>query len=270
VFSCRRTAIVAVALALGACGVSPDQETQIGQDEAAKVNAQLPILSDGYVTGYVNSLGNAIARTTSRADLGWTFSVVNTDIVNAFALPGGFIYVNRGLIDRSQSESELGSVLGHEIEHVVRRHSVKQMEKAQGANTIVGLACHLTNVCNSGVGQVAIQVGGAAVFARFSRTAEKEADEGGFQNEVHAGLDPRGMLSFFERLMAEEQRTPALLSWFADHPGTRDRIADVRRMLDSLPDGALRPLRRDSPDFQAMKRRLAELPPAPPPPPASR
>src|SRR6185503_3948615 len=140
------------------------------------------------------------------------------------------------------------------------------MEKAQGANTIVGLACHLTNICNSGVGQVAIQVGGAAVFARFGRAAEREADEGGFRNEVRAGLDPRGMLSFFERLMSEEQRQPALLSWFADHPGTQDRIADVQRMLDSLPPSTLASLRRDSPDFQSMKRALAQLP-APPPPP---
>lgn len=259
-------AIGLVALSLAACGVSRDEEARIGRENAAQVDARLPILHDAAVTGYVNALGQSMARTTSRADLDWTFAVVNTDMVNAFALPGGFIYVNRGLIDRASNESELASVIGHEIEHVVRRHSVKQLEKAQGANTIVGLACHLTNICNSGVGQVAIQVGGAAVFARFSRSAEREADEGGFHNEVRAGLDPRGMLSFFERLMADEQRQPALLSWFADHPGTQDRVAHVRQMLDSLAPSELASLRRDSPAFQAMKRALAQLPPAPPPP----
>jgi predicted Zn-dependent protease len=255
-----------VSIALAGCSVSQDQETQLGQQGAAQIDSQLPILQDAVVTNYVNALGLAMARTTPRADLGWRFSVVNTDVVNAFALPGGYIYVNRGLIDRAVNESELASVLGHEIEHVVERHSVKQMEKAQGANVIVGLACHLTNICNSGVGQVAIQVGGSAVFAKFGRTAETQADSGGFQNEVRAGLDPRGMLTFFERLLAEEHRQPALLAWFADHPGTEDRISHVQRMLAEMPQSELRSLRADSPAFQAMKRQLSQLPAAPPPP----
>jgi len=251
--------------ALTACSVSQDEESQLGQKGAAEIDAQLPILQDAAVNDYVNALGLAMARTTSRGDLGWRFSVVNTDVVNAFALPGGYIYVNRGLIDRAASESELASVLGHEIEHVVERHSVKQMEKAQGANVIVGLACHLTNICNSGVGQVAIQVGGSAVFAKFGRTAETQADSGGFENEVRAGLDPRGMLTFFERLLAEEHRQPALLAWFADHPGTEDRIVHVKRMLAAVPQSELRGLRADSPEFHAMKRVLGQLP-APPRP----
>lgn len=261
----RRAAPGLCILLLASCSVSQDQETQIGRENAEKVNAQLPILGDAVVMGYVNAMGQSMARTTARADLGWSFAVVNTDVVNAFALPGGFIYVNRGLLERAQNESELASVIGHEIEHVVRRHSVKQMEKAQGANTILGLACHLTNICSSGVGQVAIQIGGAAVFARFGREAEREADEGGFQNEVLAGISPKGMLTFFQRLMAEEQRQPALLSWFADHPGTQDRVAHVRQMLDSMPASELARLRLDSPAFQDMKRHLGRLPPPPPP-----
>jgi beta-barrel assembly-enhancing protease len=259
--------VASITIFLAACTVSQDQEKQIGQDEAAQVNAQLPILQDAAVTNYVNSLGTSIARTTARNDLQWQFAVVNTDVVNAFALPGGFIYVNRGLIARTANESELASVIGHEIEHVVRRHSVKQMEKAQGANIGVALTCRLTNVCNSAVGQVAIQVGGAALFARFSRKDEIEADSGGFQNEVRAGLDPHGMLTLFEKLLAEERHNSALLSWFADHPGTQDRIADVKGMLSQMPASTLEGLRTDSPDFQDMKRRLARLPSAPPPPP---
>src|SRR5207253_4881454 len=98
-------------------------EIQIGQQQAQQVNAQLPILGDAQVTQYVNGLGNQIASRTSRADLSWQFAVVNTDVVNAFALPGGFIYVNRGVLERTSNESELAAVLGHEIEHVVRRHS---------------------------------------------------------------------------------------------------------------------------------------------------
>ena len=256
----------ALTLVLAACSVSQDQEKQIGQDEAAKVSAELPILQDAAVTDYVNALGKSIASKTSRADLQWQFAVVNTDVVNAFALPGGFIYVNRGLIGRTRSESELAAVVGHEIEHVVRRHSVSQMEKAQGANIGVALACRLTNICSHQAAQVAIQVGGAAMFARFGREAEMQADSGGFQNEIRAGLDPKGMLTFFERLLAEENGRSALLSWFADHPGTQDRIVDVKRFLTQLPSSVENGLRKDSPEYQAMKQQLAQLPAAPTPP----
>ena len=262
----RPVSLALSVLSLAACTVSQDQETQIGQDEAAKINAELPLLRDDAVTGYLNALGKSIAGKTSRADLPWQFAVVNTDVVNAFALPGGFIYVNRGLIARTHNESELAAVVSHEIEHVVRRHSIQQMEKAQGANIGVSLACRLTNICSHTTAQVAIEVGGAAMFARFGRAAEAEADSGGFQNEVRAGLDPRGMLSFFTRLLAEEQHHNVMLSWFADHPGTEDRIAEVQRLLAQLPPNASSGLRTDSPEFQAMKQQLAVLPAAPPTP----
>ena len=261
-----RLFFLGVVVLVVACGVSQQQEVQIGQDQAAQVNAQLPILQDAQINNYINQLGSSIAHTTSRADLAWEFRVVNTDVVNAFALPGGFIYVNRGVISRAANESELGSVVGHEIEHVVRRHSVKQMEQMQGANVGLALACTLTNVCNNQAAAAAINIGGTAVFAKFSRTDEVQADEGGFKNEMNAGLNPRGMLTFFQKLLDEEQRSGgggATSSWFADHPGTQDRIADVQRMLSQTPASKLNLLRTDSPAFQSMKRRLSQLPAAP-------
>jgi beta-barrel assembly-enhancing protease len=250
---------------LGGCGVSTQQEVQMGQEEAQQVNAQLPMLRDGVIDSYVNDLGNRIARTTSRSDLNWQFQVVNSDVVNAFALPGGFVYVNRGVLERASNMSEVAGVLGHEIEHVVRRHSVKQMEQAQGANVGVGIACALTGICQSGIAQAAINIGGTAVFAKFSRTDEVQADEGGFNNVMRAGISPRGMYTFFQKLLAEEQQSGGgnAAAWFSDHPGTSDRIADIQRMLNQVPASQLNSLQVNDSGFNTMKARLARLGPAP-------
>ncbi|MEO8909149.1 MAG: M48 family metallopeptidase [Gemmatimonadaceae bacterium] len=256
--------ITAAALLAG-CGVSTQQEVQMGQQEAQQVSAQLPMVQDAVINNYVNALGNRIARTTSRADLNWQFQVVNSDVVNAFALPGGFVYINRGVLERASNMSEVAGVVGHEIEHVVRRHSVKQMEQAQGANVGVGIACALTGVCQSGIAQAAINVGGTAVFAKFSRTDEVQADEGGFNNMIRAGISPRGMYTFFQKLLAEEQQSGGgnASAWFADHPGTQDRIADIQRMLNQVPASQLNALQTNDSGFATMKARLARLAPAP-------
>ncbi len=240
----------------------------MGQQEAQQVSTQLPMLQDAQVNAYVNELGNRIAKLTSRGDLDWHFAVVNTDVVNAFALPGGYVYVNRGILERASTMNELAGVMGHEIEHVVLRHSVKQLEQQQGANVGLSIACALTSVCNSQVAQAAINVGGSAVFAKFSREDEIQADNGGFQNVLRAGINPTGMLTFFQKLLAEEQAqggSGSAAPWFANHPGTQDRITDIKRMLNKLPPGTLNGLLTDTPAFRSMKRRLSQLPAAPKP-----
>jgi len=252
-------------LASSGCGVSTQQEVELGSQQSQQINAQLPLVRDAQINQYINQLGTQIAKTTARADLPWQFYVVNSNVVNAFALPGGVVYVNRGVLERADRMSELAGVLGHEIEHIVRRHSVKQMEQMQGANVGVALACSLTNICNNQAAAAAINIGGTAVFAKFSRDDERQADEGGFQNLRNAGINPEGMLTFFQKLLAEEQQgnNSNVNAWFADHPGTQDRIADIQGLLQQVPASERQRLTSDTQAFQTMKRRVMSLPPAP-------
>ena len=131
---------------LAACDVSKDDEVAIGAETAQQVESQLPIVTDPYIVSYINELGDTIASHTSRADLDWHFVVINSHQVNAFALPGGFIYVNRGLIEATSRVNELAGVLGHEIGHVVQRHSVEQMQNQQKVGAVAQIACTLTNI----------------------------------------------------------------------------------------------------------------------------
>ena len=252
------------------CSVSQDQEVAIGRQNAEEVNAKLPIIGDAVVADYVQRLGLAMAQTTPRADLDWRFFVVDSKEVNAFALPGGFIYVNRGLIERAQQLDELAGAIGHEIGHVVRRHSVQQMEKGTKANVAVGLTCTLTRLCESDVARAAIQVGGAALFARYSRRDEAEADSEAVVNVMKVGIDPHGIPVLFERLLEERRTSPARIeAFFASHPLEEDRIRATQQEIEALDPATLRGLKRDDPSYAIFRRRLSSLPPSPEPAPGT-
>ena len=262
----RLISMVALACTLAACGVSTQQEVQMGQEYAQQINAQLPIVQDPELNRYINVLGDSIARLTSRGDLDWHFFIVDSKEVNAFAVPGGFIYLNRGLIERSSNIMEVAGVLGHEIGHVVQRHTVKQMEKEQGANIGITLACVLTSVCNSQAAGALINVAGGAVFARFSRQDELEADTEGLNNLVRARIHPQGLVTMFQKLIAERRSRPgAVESWFRTHPLEEDRITALQARINQIPAAQLAPLGRDSNNFHRFKARLQSLPPSPPP-----
>lgn len=263
----RFLAASALAVTLTACSVSTQQEAQMGSDYSSQINQQLPIVSDVELNRYFNVLGDSIARLTSRTDIPqWHFYIVDSKEVNAFAVPGGYVYVNRGLIERTQRMDQLAGVLGHEIGHVVRRHSIKQMQQQQGANLGVTLGCILTNVCNSQATQAAIQVTGAAVFSRFSRSDEMEADEEGVRNVIRAGISPNGIPEMFQILINERTSNPsAVSSWFATHPLEEDRIADVHNLIATYDPAILRSLATDSRNYQTFKARVKSLPPSPKP-----
>ena len=250
-------------LALG-CEVSQDEEVQLGRRNAEQVDAQLPLVRDPVATNYVQQLGLSIARTTERSDLEWRFRIIDSREVNAFALPGGFIYVNRGLIERADQLDELAGVLGHEIGHVVQRHSVRQMEKQTKTGVAVELGCRLTDLCSSDVARAAIQVGGAALFARYSRQDEAEADSVALGFVIDAGIDPRGIPALFKKLIEERRRSPMRIEgFFASHPLEEDRIAASEQDIAALDPSVFQGLRQDDPSYQAFKAHLAALPRAP-------
>ncbi len=251
-------------LSLAGCIASTQQEVQLGQQYAAQINQELPIVTDPEITRYINALGNQIAARADDRGLNWQFYVVNDRQVNAFAVPGGFIYVNRGLIERAATMSELAGVLGHEIAHVTERHSMERMRDAQRAEGGVGVICVVTGVCNSGLASGVINVAAGAGFARFSRDDENEADAQGIQHVVRAGIDPRGIPTMFRRLLEERQRSPgALDAFFATHPLEEDRIAATEARINQI-DPAIRDgLDRDTQNFQQFKQRVSRLPAAP-------
>ena len=257
-----RVAVGSAVLGTAGCLASTQQEVDMGAQYAAQIEQQLPIIRDPEITRYINVLGDSIARVSDDRSLDWTFQVVDQPDVNAFAVPGGHIYVYRGLIEKTENMSELAGVMGHEIAHVVRRHSVKQMAKGERANILAtGVCIAAPAVCNSGLGSAAIQVGGGALFAKFSRNDEAEADKYGVTYLTRAGIDPRGMPSMFRTLLALRKNNPGpVAGFFASHPLEESRVANTEAEIAKINPTVLRSLTRDSRAFQSFKSRLSSLP----------
>lgn len=256
-----RACWVAAVVSLASCEVSQEQEVALGDQTAQEVSAALPIVDDPYIAGYIAELGDTIAKLTSRRDLDWRFYVVNSHQVNAFALPGGHIYVNRGLIEATDQMYELAGVLGHEIGHVIQRHSVKQMQSQQKIGVVATLACTLTDICNNELGQAAINIGGTAVVARHSRQDEFQADSEAVENVLRAKIDPAGIPVLFETLMEQRQSAPTVVDgWFASHPLEETRVANSLELIEAAGADRIGGLLQDIPSYQEFKRRVARLP----------
>ena len=257
----RRITAAFLMVFASACAVSQQQEVELGASTAQQVAAQLPLVRDAASLSYINALGNRLASVTDDRNLTWHFNIVDSREINAFAVPGGWIYVNRGLIEKANNMSELAGVLGHEIGHVTRRHSVQQMQQAQGANVGLALACTLTRVCESGATRAAINVGGSALFAKFSRSDEREADAEAVTTTIKAGISPLGIPTMFQTLLNERQNNPSRLeAFFATHPLEESRITDTRNQINQYSPGEIQGLTRDTQEFQSFKRRLMSLP----------
>jgi predicted Zn-dependent protease len=257
----RNILIVGVAAVVMACGISTQQEVELGTSYSQQINAQLPIVSDPEINRYINVLGDSIAKLSDERNLDWHFYIVDSREVNAFAVPGGFIYVNRGLIERARNLSMLAGVLGHEIGHVIQRHSVEQMQKMQQAQIGVTLGCILTRICENQATGALIDVAGTAVFAKFSRDDEREADQVGITYVMRAGIDPRGIPAMFRVLLEERNRSPAAVEgWFSTHPLEEERIQETEAAIRQIDEAILETLTTDTPNYQEFRRRVMSLP----------
>lgn len=263
----RSLALAAVAvalLALGAgCGqlaqvnlISTEQELQMGSQFSTEIEKELKLYNDPEVHAYVDSLGQVLAKHSERTDIPYVIKVVDTDEVNAFAIPGGYLYVNRGLIQTAVNESELAGVMGHEIGHVVGRHSAKQMTRELGLSTISSL---LLGQNPSQWTALTSNVLSAGTLLHYGREAELEADYYGVMETYGAGIDPNGIVTFFGKLLDLEggRQQSGFEKLFSTHPPTAERIEQAKAKIASLPKN--KPLAKDSARFQAIKKRLPQM-----------
>jgi len=239
---------------------SPEQDVEIGRSVSANAERQLPMLNDARVDAYLNRLGRRLAEKAQGVRYPYQFKAVNDKAINAFALPGGFLYVNRGLIEAADNEAQLAGVLGHEIGHVALRHGTNQASKAQVAQAPLAI---LGGVLGSGsVGSVLAQLGAGfaanSVLLKYSRDAERQADILGTQILYDSSYDPRAMSQFFEKLQAEgKSGRPA--EFFSSHPNPENRAKRVTEEIAKL-GGVPATYSSDSPEFVEIKRYVKQLP----------
>ncbi len=215
---------------------SPTQDVEIGTASAAEADRQFPLVSDREIVAYVNKIGQRLAAQAGGPDFSYQFRVIDASDMNAFALPGGFVYVNRGILEEARNEGEVAGVIAHEIAHVSLRHGTHQASKAYGAQA--GLSI-LAGLLGERVGDqtaaIINAVGGFgmnALFLKFSRELETQADLRGAQILATSGYTPADMVSFFHTL--EKVDTSRKTTWLSDHPAPLNRIADIEREAQLL------------------------------------
>jgi len=236
---------------------STEKEVRMGREAAAEVDRQAKFVDDPLITEYVNRVGQNIVL-HSDAKVPFTIKVIDSDEVNAFALPGGFFYVNKGLILAADNEAELAGVMAHEIAHVAARHAVENQTKASlleyaalGGSIFLGGIPGMIYQNTAGIGLLGI-------FMKFSRGAEEEADRLGVQYMYAAGYDPGAMATMFEKLEAKNKKKPGLISRaFSTHPAPPDRRASALALAARFPEHEEYVI--SSSEFQRVKNKLLRL-----------
>jgi beta-barrel assembly-enhancing protease len=243
---------------------TPQQDIQLGRKAAHEVEQKLPLCNDPQVDAYLTKLGRRlIAHLNTRGiDYPWEFHCVNDKAVNAFALPGGFVFINRGAIEAADNEAQLAAVMAHELSHVALRHGTNQATKAQYAELGAGIVGAAGGIFGGAAGAAAAGAGQftfGSVLLHNSRGAETQADVMSTQALYDSGFDPRAMAAFFENLNASTAGGKAPPEFFSDHPNPDHRIERVDteiRKLGGAPEG----VQKDSSEFEAIKREVMALP----------
>jgi beta-barrel assembly-enhancing protease len=236
---------------------SVDQEVQAGKEYSAQVEKEMPLVNDAALNSYVSRLGQKLAAKAPGNQYPYTFKVVNQKEINAFALPGGPIYINLGTIQAAANESELAGVMAHEISHVVMRHSVNQASKQAAAQ--IPLAILGGRMGGGMVGQLAqlgIGFGVGSLFMRYSRDAEREADLVGADILHDAGYNPQGMVTFFRKLEAETGARGS--DFFQSHPNPGNRADAVAKEIATL---GSKQYATDTAEFRSVKSKVAGMKP---------
>ena len=259
----RKTAIFTLALCVSATGatgglklVSVNDEIGIGRKTQQEVRRQIPVLRDATINSYIDRLGGRIAARADGPRYPYSFDVANKRDINAFALPGGPIWVHRGLIDAAQNEAQLAGVIAHEVAHIANRHAAEQMTKGTFANVGLGLlGAFLGNGTGGQIAQLGAGFAANAVMLKFSRDHEREADLEALQYMQRAGYDPRGMVEFLQVLRSRQRRDPgSVQTFFSSHPAPAERVQRLQQQANRMAGG-----RRDSQAFRDVQGRLDRL-----------
>jgi predicted Zn-dependent protease len=236
---------------------SLEKQIAMGRSYAQQVESTSKLINDPVIAEYVNRVGQNLVR-NSDALVPFTIKIVDTDDINAFALPGGFFYVDSGLILAADNEAELAGVMAHEIAHVAACHAAREMSRGQ----LMNLASIPLIFVGGGIGYAIQNIAGLAMpmgFLKFTRTFESEADFLGIEYMYKAGYDPQALTAFFEKVKALEKHKPGTLAKaFDTHPQTPDRIEKTQKEIDTLLP-ALAEYKVDTSEFQDVKERLMEL-----------
>lgn len=241
---------------------TPQQDLELGQQAAAEAEKQFQVLNDSQAQAYIRRLGEKLAQNAPGEKFPYSFKVLNVAEINAFALPGGPTYVNRGTIEAARNEAELAGVMAHEISHVVLRHGTANVCRAQKYQVGVGiLGAILGNGIGGQLGTLGASVIAGSALLRNSREAESDADVLGSQIMAKAGYDPTAMADFFETLSDEQKHSPGKLErWFSDHPQPTDRRDRITKEAQLI---GYRGGSREVGGFAEVKRSLLGMPKAP-------
>ncbi len=214
--------------------ISESQEIQMGQQYAVEVRQSTGLVPDSALQQYVRGIGLRLAKASERPNLPWSFDVVDDPAINAFALPGGSIFVTRGILAYMQNEAELATVLGHEIGHVTAKHSVQQMSRAQLAQGLLGVGSILSSDV-AAVAGIASQ-GLGVLFLKYGRDAETQADDFGFKYSLGDNYDVRAMRTMFEMLgrVSASGGGGKLPQWLSTHPDPENRVAKTDQRLAGI------------------------------------